>query len=728
MLLVLAIAGSNARLLFGSTWDDVRYHTEVTPPRLAAATAVQQGLLPGWWDGTGLGVPLAAEPSHGALYPPTWIASSPRAFDWLAIAHLVWLAIGIAVWARLRSSEPPRHRTWLGEASEPAAVVVAILVATGGLATSAAMRGALPAIAHLPWIGAASAWLAHAESKRDRTRAAVALGALIGLVGLAGFAGSLADALILAVALGARRRTLGYLAVGIAGGLAIAAAQWVPAIFELMTPRAGAEVTAIPIARLVELIVPLASGSPDPERALATLAGDTAWAPSVFVGAPLLALAAVRSPSRRLLIVLGSFTALALIVGRGGWPQALGAPELHLAALVIALGAHAGAGLDALVAGERRAFLAVVAGTGCAVVALAAIAVLRSRSPGAALDRALIDGGFCLICSIAVLALAWRGPKRSLPIVFALLVLPGIGSQHSTAPVIDRSIVETPPAWAEAAANVSPPRRVFRPVYMTETTPDRHSNVTTPNHHPERPVEVETVDDAMSTFAGASGWRWGIAAARSEDPARPPAFNRAWDASAFGGGVLLDRYGISLAILPSSIVVPRGLHGLNTRGRWTLVDFPVTSPATVMRGWSRASDPADALALLFPGEGQPKFPSGAVVLGTGGPSQPAHGPPLSCTIDDWSAGDIALRCTTDLPGYAVVSSTPSPGWSVTVDDVDNDWDTADVLRRAVAVSAGTHAVHWHYDAPGLRLGWIIAGLGLTLLIASMLAARREGSR
>ncbi|MBC7974809.1 MAG: hypothetical protein H7138_07455, partial [Myxococcales bacterium] len=54
----------------GRTWDDVRYHTEVAPPRLASAESVQLGAVPGWWDGSGLGVPLAGEPSHGALYPP----------------------------------------------------------------------------------------------------------------------------------------------------------------------------------------------------------------------------------------------------------------------------------------------------------------------------------------------------------------------------------------------------------------------------------------------------------------------------------------------------------------------------------------------------------------------------------------------------------------------------------------------------------------------------------
>ncbi|HSK03022.1 MAG TPA: hypothetical protein VK932_17345, partial [Kofleriaceae bacterium] len=73
--LAVAIVAIHVRVVAGDrTWADVRYHTEVAPPRLAAAEAVQGGELPAWWEGSGLGVPLAAEPSHGAMYAPGWIA------------------------------------------------------------------------------------------------------------------------------------------------------------------------------------------------------------------------------------------------------------------------------------------------------------------------------------------------------------------------------------------------------------------------------------------------------------------------------------------------------------------------------------------------------------------------------------------------------------------------------------------------------------------------------
>ncbi|HWO18772.1 MAG TPA: hypothetical protein VNO30_08345 [Kofleriaceae bacterium] len=717
-VLAVAIVAIQVRVIAGGqTWDDARYHAEVAPPRLAAAAAVWAGELPAWWEGSGLGVPLAAEPSHGAMYPPGWIAATPRLLDLLAIAHLLWGALGIAVWARRRAP------TGAQGASEPAALAAGLLAATSGILASAAVRGALPALAHLPWIGVCAAALAAAEDRRGRLRAALALGGLLGLVATAGVLAVLAQGLVLALALGARRRAWPWLGAAIAAGLAIGAAQWLPALAQLGA-ASGGEVSGLPLARLVELIVPGAFGSADPARGIPALAGASPWAPSLFAGAPLLALGAVRTPPRRLLAVIGAFAALALVAGRGGWPAWLGAPELHVAALVVVLAVNAGAGFDALMAGDRRALIALGVGAGCAGVALGALGALRVRQPDAeaAIERAMLDGALGLIAMLLALALAWRvrerGAERGTPLVLVLLLLPSAGAAPSTAPLAERALVEDAPAWARAAdaaaadaaaAGGGAPRRVFRPAFMHD-----------------RP---EDLGDAIATLAGASGWRWGLGAARSEDPARPRAHDPTWLAAARDGGALLDRFGIALAILPATLVVPRHFKALATRGDWALVAFPAAPAASVLRGALWAEADADALALLFPPSPQGgKLPRGTVVLRGRGPARPDRGPPVPCAIQSWRAGELELACAADADGYAVVSSASAAGWRAEVDGAAVPWLTADVLRRAVPLGAGAHVVRWTYEAPlsaaGLGLG--LAGLaGLAAGLGYLAATRRK---
>ncbi|MGN6104418.1 MAG: hypothetical protein ACTHU0_04885 [Kofleriaceae bacterium] len=712
-VVVVAFLAAYVRMIAGGqTWEDVRYHTEVAPPRLAAAEAVQSARLPAWWEGSGLGVPLAGEPSHGALYPVTWLAASPRALDLVAILHLVWAGLGIAVWARRRQvSWAPRG------ASDQAALVVAVLAATSGILASTALRGALPAIAHLPWIGAAAGWLADASDPRDRARAAAALGGLLGLVGLSGELAGLVAGLALALALAARRRSLGWLALAVVSGLAIAAAQWAPALARLvLDPGAGAEVHALPLARLIELIVPGSFGSPDSERAVASIAGEAPWAPSLFVGVPLLALAAVRTPSRRLLGAILGAVALALVAGRGGWPAWLGAPELHVAALAVVLAVHAASGVDALLAGERRALLALGAGIGCAAISLAALAALRARQPAAApmIERALLDGGLGLVCLVLAAAIAWRiqrrgerGPDRgTVAVVVALLVLPSVGAAPSTSPKLARAVVVEAPLWTEAAHELrreypGSPLRVFRPSFMSFLYADR-----------------ETTEDALATFAGASPWRWGIGAARSADPARPRAHDATWLAASGDGGALLDRFGIELAILPSSVTIPRQLPSLGVRNQWALAAYPPAPPAAVLRGAQWAVATEDQLALLFPYDR--KFPRGTVVLRGSGTALEDRGPPLPCAIHGWRSGDIELACKSDAAGYAVVSSSPAVGWRAWVDGEETPWWTADVLRRAVPLAAGDHHVRWRYVPPGLSFGFALAGIGILTALASWL--------
>ncbi|NVB82526.1 MAG: hypothetical protein HOV81_29370 [Kofleriaceae bacterium] len=729
LLIVLVLATvvlvTNARVVLGGkTWDDTRYHTEIAPSRLATADAVLAGELPAWWDGTGFGVPLVAEPSHGAAYPLVWLAASPHALDLVWILHVLWLAIGVALWARARG------------ASEIAAVSAAVLVATSGIVAGAALRGALPALAHVPWI----AWAA------SQRRYALA-GLFVGLCALAGELGVLVDASALALIVAGQGHGEGHgsrrwILVAIVMGLAIGALQWVPAVFSI-PESAGTTMHGLSFSRWLELLVPAQLGSIHP------LGGSHAWFPGLYVGAPLLALAVVGRPSRATIGYVVALVVLAFVAGRGGWPWWLGAPDLHLAVLAIVLAPHAASGLDALLAQrrelddpvppeQRRALIALGAGAVLTAVALGALGALRSRvdldAESDVLGRALLDGGIAVACMAGAVIAAWRAkdPLRTL-LVVVLLVAPAVGAQSGIAPMTSRGVVDEMPAWARNALARPPPARadeiaawvndrvaprapvrVYRPLKLFGDVRDPE---------PAGPVELE---DAMGTLAGTSAARWGIAAARSEDPARPPDHDRAWLASAGAGAQLLSRFGISRAILPRAIVDgQRGFTELGRRGTWSLVSYAASPPASVVNEWLWMPDDASTLARLFPPGARKGLDDGVVIVrGTGRANQDEPSPPSPCAIERWDSGTIDLSCTAGGDAYAVVTSTPKTGWSVTLDDRDVEWNTVDVLRRGVAISAGTHRIAWRYAIPGLRYALIIAALGVAGLFALWLVTRK----
>ena len=319
----------------------------------------------------------------------------------------------------------------------------------------------------------------------------------------------------------------------------------------------------------------------------------------------------------------------------------------------------------------------------------------------------LVDGTIALACLGAALVLAWRGIAQ--PFVYVLLLLSSVSAVPSTAPTIAREVVDEPEAFATAAQKLdgAAPIRVFRPVFMTDG-----------------PL---TLPDAMATLVDAAPARWGIAAARSDDPARLRVHDRTWLAAAREGGALLDRFGIELAILPETLVIPRKLAPMATRGSWTLARLPVAPPAAVMRGALWSEDPANTLDLMYPPGGHTGVLRGTVVLdGRDRPALPDRGPPVPCVIDRWTPGAIDLTCTADAPAYAAISSTTAAGWRVTVDGAETEWFTADLLRRAAPIPAGTHRIAWRYTTPGLGLGLGLAAAAVALLgmLALYVANRR----
>ena len=694
LALAVAVLATEARVVVGGkTWDDATYQTETVPPRLAAGRSARRGVVPAWWEGAGLGVPLAAEPSHGAASPLMWIAATPRSLDLVMVLHALWLALGVAVWARHRGG------------SDLGALTMGVLIATTGLVTSAALRGALPALAHLPWIGWCASRLAVAENRREAARDATFLGALIALVGVAGQLAVLIDAMAIALVLGLARRTWRYTALAILGGLAIACAQWVPT-FALHT--AGAQLTGLSPARLIELVVPGSFGSRDPAYAVPALASG-GW-PSLFCGAALLGFVFVpkdKTP-RGIALAIGLFAA-AMIVGRGGWPAWIGAPEVHLATLVIVLSIRGAAGVDSLVAGEKRALVALAIAAGTAAIMTWVMVGLRDTSTGAGREvldrviwRAVTDGGIGVALVLGAIALARLAPRLRF-LALALAVAPSVGAMRSTAPVIDS--IE-PPKWASVIEGPQP-RRLYRNATLEK-------------------AGEPSAEEAIATLAGDAAARWEISSVRTDDPGRSFRDDDAWKASSHGGGELLERFGIQFAVLPASVTTAQTLQELDRRALWSLARYPAAPPASVMTDWLWIADPAAALARMFPAAGGRGIAAGSVILqGAGDPPAEQMGHASTCDIVSWEPGAIDLACNAPAQGYAVVSSSAARGWTVEVDGEQKPWVTADVLRRAVAIPQGKHAVRWRYVMPGKRAAQVLAFLGLTILAGLGLLARKR---
>jgi uncharacterized membrane protein YfhO len=80
---------------------------------------------------------------------------------------------------------------------------------------------------------------------------------------------------------------------------------------------------------------------------------------------------------------------------------------------------------------------------------------------------------------------------------------------------------------------------------------------------------------------------------------------------------------------------------------------------------------------------------------------------------------VVLRVEADRPGLLVLRDALFPGWSVQVDGRAAPLLRADVLFRAVPVTAGTHTIEFRYRSLGFERGLVLAALaaGLTLAVA-----------
>lgn len=729
--------------------------TFVRPAQQLLAAALAQGRIPEWTDWVGLGGPLAADPWNGVAYPIHWLLAvlpPARASDLLAGLHLLVAGCGAAALARR-----------LGAGIAGACVAGAALVASGYFASMPA-NGQTHVVCWLPWI----AWAADRVARPadpgwpGRALAAASLAAALALQLAVAEPLHLAVAalLVLAVLLARAERpreAAAGAAAALAASLVLAAASLLPASAYLGWGAGGraavdARWSLAPV-RLLELVWPGLLGPRLPPggftdaftRALDPVTGTT-WAYSVYLGVPVLALAAwsaIRGGRAERRLALASLAFLVLALGPATpLHDAFAAvvplvrygrhPEKLLSGAVVLWSVLAGLGFGRLLrAGADRALLAIAGGaTALLALALGAAATWRgaierlaqARTAAsvfpvdgrAALELALRSGGWALaVCAVALVALGlalaprWRGAAAAL---LACVLVGDLAwrAQAVSSPIPPALADEVPPLLAGLEV---PPPPALRPRLWWNA------------------IRYATPADYASPEALARYTRHGlfqdVAATRGLGvlPGFAALESAALRRFLHEEGVML--LGIDLVLAQASrLPVGYGALAVDPALDAALVVPAVRRPrAFVAPRWARFASPDD----VAPRPGAPVDLASIALPSPGDVSPPsADGAPSgTCTARSPVPERVTLECTSVTGGWAVLLEAGGPGWTATVDGVASPIAAADSLFRAVKVGPGTHRIAFTYRTPWLRAGAALAGAAWLALGAVVVVARRR---
>ncbi len=742
------------------------------PARAHLARSLAAGHLPQWWSEVALGVPYAANPNHGLLYPLAWpMALLPVGLgsDAFLVAH-VWLAgLGCALLSR----------RW-GASRSGAAVAGASLMLGGYVASVLVNHITVVSLAWVPWTGWAADRLAHADAPRARVRAGVVTAAVLALCLASGdptgaiLAGWIALAV---VSLGDGRRARGVLDLALAGAGAVvlAAAALLPAVSLLGdSDRAAgalvgrADAWSLHPWSLLEALWPAVLGDPantlrNAAPVLANAGGGTgvgaSWALSVYVGAPAVLLALVGVRERRahgralalvalafVVVALGRYTPVYAVYRAVFLPEhVLRYPAKYLAGALVLGASLAGVGFTRLhAAGASRRLVSVAAGwtlaLGAALVALAtreraltdALAATL-RAAGSHADASLVvadvtaTGLAALVVAAltcAALLLTRRDRLRGAGVAVLAVVALGdlVFRVWQLQPLSARAPFLSPPAMlAEPIARAAEPKgltsRVLRP---RELMPE---------------VDAEDAGDVAqalhATGHGNSPAPWGVATFPGYAAARSAHMDRL--SRAIDGDVslaqLLALFDVGWAVLPAAAAEGSGLRPVATSPARDLVTVETARRRpraffTPCASWF-PTDEALLRDLLHPAAGAEARGLATVRFVGEGASTPAAAacPASACAVTPRSAERVDVRCRADAAGWAVLLDAYAPGWTATLDGVAAPIARADEVVRAVAVPPGEHLVRFTYRTPGLAPGVTASALGAAIALLLLAWAR-----
>ena len=770
--LILLVAAVLPGLLRGETLYLRDVNMVWLPQVESFVRAVADGAPPLWDPLSGLGRPLWADPRAEILYPPTWLNLLMRPATYYAlftVGHL--LLAGAGMWRLARHDG-------LGRAA--AAAAAGVWTASGPLLSLVSMWHHLAAAAWVPWVVLAFETLAARPGPRRVAWAAAALAAQV----LAGSPDVTAlTLLIVAVRLvpviarapEGRGTRLALVAGAGALALALTAAQWLPTLDVvrrstrwLGTAGLDASTWSLHPLALPELLLPV-RWADFPLTAAATLAlleGKEPWMRSVYLGAPAAALVAAGiaagRPRRGTLLVL-LLVGVGLALGGHGplYPIAAalpgaGALRFPVKALLVAAfawGLLAGAGVQALAEGSRRARAAAVATAGAlAGAGLVAWALVRTAGAGKGALGALLAGPLpawirapvmvTTALTLALAAVAWArdrlGPRRAAIGAVVLAVADLAWRHHALNPTAPRALFEARPEALRLLDTAGGARTYVYDYSIDPGVPGRA--------HPF-PYRLARAPEGWTPSAGLvlgvhaylnppTAARWQVPGSYDLDilgfdPAPldrltrflresegTPAHLRLLQLGAVANVLALEPAAWWQDLRPAAVVP--GFFEQSIR------IFRVPDPlsrAYVVDG-VRVADGGPALRTLV----DPSFdPRREVVLSEGVPRAPGAGPAGTATLSrqGWDVEEVDVDLRRD--AYLVLVDAYDPGWRARIDGRPAPVHRANVAFRAVAVPAGRHHVRLEYRPPALARGLALSALGLLVLAVLLLRGGRASA-
>jgi hypothetical protein len=682
---------------------------------------LRRGHLVLWNPYSFLGKPFQADPQPAELYPVTWlfaVMDAGAAFGVALAFHLWLMAFGMYALARTFG------------VSKPGALLSGITFAFSGFVTSKIFVGFHDVFATMAWLPWAMAALRWAWSGRRVGWAALA-GLPIALGGLTGSPAFYQYTLVAVAALGlyliarswresGRREALratALVALALACGLLIAAVQLLPTLeLTQASTRAGSETyefasdRPFPITHLLMLLAPDIFGPP--------VGSGKYWGADwyhelqIYLGiAPLvLALVAMARGDRQKWFFIGlGGTALVYALGPEGYLHMLVyrfAPGIGLVRLpsranvlfMLSASVLAGLGWDVWTADAERDRAQSLPGQrwfapiGAVAVAAGLLAFVEAsvRASDATANARLMQVAsqslrFAVLLGISyvVLRWRWRGGTQSAFIVatlaLTLLDLWSVGGKFTfTQPLGPNSSW-----WPLADRVMAKDRSEFRVLEYTYS------------------IMPGTNDNILFHLQSLNGY----------DPLMPRDSVELTEINYGLEGKLLDMLAVRYIVIREETTIDAtGFRQLAHEGNIIVYERPNPQGRAFMVHQVQVAPHDQVLARLV----APTFDPRAAAVVESPPGCPLAGGPGADTVtlvrDDLDQVIFQAHAASD--GLLIMSDTFYPGWRAQVDGKTVPIVRANYALRGICLPAGDHQVVFRFEPTTLRVGALLAGIGL----------------